>query len=256
MGTEFELKTRRQFSNLIAKRDSWNQRRDPPRDALPYDQLVGSYWARHNCALEEPEQASSWRLEVLEGERERQLEFHLQASRWFLERTKQEALLASSDLLHLHSLIMGQATPQVANYRQSPASPLVEDHDPAEWEWVPDLVENSLEWFYAGSFGEMHEVEKTALMLLKLTDIQPFDHHNGKTLRLFSNFFLLKAGYPPAVIRSDQAGRYALAIRNALRFQTGQLVELLADSVVQSLGLCLGETVTPVAFRGFGLKLS
>lgn len=252
MGNEFELKTRQQFAGLIAQRDLWKQRPGSPKDALPYDQLVGTYWARHNCALEEPEQASSWRVEVLDCERERQVGFHLQASRWFLKRTRQEGDLTSSDLRHLHSLLMGRVGGPGTGYRQSPASPLVEGHDSAEWELVPDLVENSLEWFHAGSFGEMHEVEKAALMLLKLTDIQPFDQYNGKTLRLFSNFFLLKAGYPPAVIPSDQADRYTLAIQNALRFQTRQLVELLTESVARILGLCLGETVSPSPFVVLG----
>jgi len=140
---------------------------------------------------------------------------------------------------------MGQSQDRPADYRQAPAAPLLESHDPAEPELVPRLVDTALQWCRADSFAEMHEVEQAALVLLKLTDIQPFDRHNGMTLRVFSNFFLVRAGYPPAVIRSELAGRYSMALQKALCYQTGPLVELLTESVAFSLGTCLGESPSP-----------
>ncbi len=86
-------------------------------------------------------------------------------------------------------------------------------HEPTEAELVGPVIDNALGWFQSESFAQMHEVEKSALMLIKLLDVQPFDDANGRTLRLFSNFFLLKAGYPPAVIPASQASEYALALK-------------------------------------------
>ena len=242
MGKGFELKTRRQFAGIIDQRDRWKQRQNSAGAVPVFDRLTGDTWARNNCALEESGQTSSPEPEAWQAANQLQMECHLNACRWFLERARRETAPAPADLRQLHSRLIGRPASRLSGYRQAPAAPLLEGHDPPDWELVPHLVENALEWCQADSFGEMHEVEQAALVLLKLTDIQPFDRHNGKTLRLFSNFFLLRAGYPPAVIRSELAGRYALALQKALCFETGPLVELLTESVAFSLGYCLGET--------------
>jgi len=82
-------------------------------------------------------------------------------------------------------------------------------------------------------------------VLIKFVDIWPFEEGNGRTIRLFSNFFLLKAGYPPAIIPPERSSQYAMAIQNSLRFHTQALIDLLTDSVGQGLQYCLGEAVSP-----------
>ena len=245
VGTGFELKTRRLFAGIIDQRDRWRQRQGSPGAAVTFERLTGDYWARHNCALDEHGQGPGPGPECRQSEQQRQLECHVQACRWFLERARQATAPTVADLRQLHSRLTGQPGGRLSDYRKAPAAPLVDGHDPADMELVPQLVDTALHWCQADSFGEMHEVEQAALVFLKLTDIQPFDRQNGKTLRLFSNFFLVRAGYPPAVIRSSLAGRLTQAIRMALGFQTGPLVELLTESVAFSLGYCLGEPPAP-----------
>jgi len=110
---------------------------------------------------------------------------------------------------------------------------------------VPDLVENALDWFRTESFHQMHEVEKMALMLAKLVDIHPFEEANGRTIRLVSNFYLLKAGYPPAVISASRASEYAIAIRSAMCFHTQPIIDLLTEALHQALAFCLNEPIPP-----------
>ena len=241
----FELKTRRLFAGIIGQRDRWMQRRGAPGASVAFERLTGDVWAGHNCALDHTGQGVDPEPESLQGERRRQQELHARACGWFLERARQSAVPTPADLRQLHSRLAGQPEGRQSDYRQAAAAPLLESHDPAEPELVPQLVDTALQWCRADSFAEMHEVEQAALVLLKLTDIQPFDRHNGKTLRLFSNFFLVRAGYPPAVIRSELAGRYSMALQKALCYQTGPLVELLTESVAFSLGYCLGEPPGP-----------
>ena len=248
MGNGFELKTRRLFAGIIGQRDRWVQRQEAPGAEARFGRLTGDIWAGHNCALDAAGEGAGPQPESWENERRRQQACHVKACRWFLETVRQSEIPTATDLRQLHSRIMGEADGRLSDYRQAPAAPLVEDHDPTEGELVPDLVDTALQWCQADSFSEMHEVEQAALVLLKLTDIQPFDRHNGMTLRLFSNFFLLRAGYPPAVIRSELAGRYWLAVQKALCYQTGPLVELLTESVAFSLGYCLEETPSPPPF--------
>ena len=248
MGNGFELKTRRLFGGIVGQRDRWTQRQGAPGANEAFERLTGDVWAGHNCALDHSGEGDAPVPESRQDERRPHHECHVRAWRWFLERTRQSAAPTPTDLRQLHSRLVGQPVDRLSDYRHGPAAPLLESHDPAEPELVPQLVDAALEWCRADSFAEMHEVEQAALVLLKLTDIQPFDRHNGKTLRLFSNFFLVRAGYPPAVIRSQLAGRYSMALQKALCYQTGPLVELLTESVAFSLGYCLGEPPGPPSF--------
>ena len=248
MGNGFELKTRRLFAGIIGQRDRWTQRQGAPGANEAFERLTEDVWAGHNCALDHSGEGAAPVPETRQDERRRHHERHVKAWRWLLERAQQSAAPSPSDLRQLHSRLTGQPAGRLSDYRHGPAAPLLESHDPAEPELVPQLVDAALEWCRADSFAEMHEVEQAALVLLKLTDIQPFDRHNGKTLRLFSNFFLVRAGYPPAVIRSELAGRYSTALQRALCYQTGPLVELLTESVAFSLGYCLGEPPSPLPF--------
>ena len=245
MGNGFELKTRRLFAGIIGQRDRWIQRRGTPGAKVAFERLTGDVWAGHNCALDRQGEGAPPVPGSRQEEGRRQQQRHLKACRWFLERARKSTAPTPADLQQLHSRLMGQPEGRPSDYRQATAAPLLESHDPAEPELVPQLVDAALQWCRADSFAEMHEVEQAALVLLKLTDIQPFDRHNGTTLRLFSNFFLVGAGYPPAVIRSELAGRYSTALHKALCYQTGPLVDLLTESVAFSLGYCLGEPPGP-----------
>jgi len=241
MVERFELKSRQHFRDLIAKRKRWNQLQGHLKSDLPYEELVGPYWGRHNCALEEVEPGSDWHNVALDSKKIRELQCHMHASQWFLARASQDTALHSSDLLQLHAILTENLQPQGGYYRVSADDSMVEVGNSADFELIPDLVESAFDWFHADSFGEMHEVERAALMLIRLVDIHPFDRENGKTIRLFSNYFLLKAGYPPAIIRSEQALVYAQALQEALQFRTGALVKLLTEAVMESLKFCLGE---------------
>ena len=128
-----------------------------------------------------------------------------------------------------------------SRFREYEIESICEGHEPMEAVLVPEVVENALEWFKAESFHQMHEVERTALMLAKLVDIHPFEEANGRTIRLISNFYLLKAGYPPAVISASRASEYATAIQGAIHFHTQPIIDLLTESVMRSLAYCLDE---------------
>ena len=102
-----------------------------------------------------------------------------------------------------------------------------------------------MEWFRAESFQQMHEIEKAALVLAKLLDIHPFEEASGKTIRLFSSFYLLKAGYPPAIIPPSQSSEYESAIQSAFHFHTQPIIDLLTEAVSRGLAYCLDEPPPP-----------
>ncbi len=147
--------------------------------------------------------------------------------------------------MELHHLLVTGKAEGTTRFRETEIEPICAGHEPIESVLVPDVVENALEWFTAESFHQMHEVEKTALMLAKLIDIHPFAEANGSTIRLFSNFYLLKAGYPPAVISASRASEYAIAIQRAFHLHTQPVIDLLTESAHQALSFCLDEPTPP-----------
>lgn len=245
MAGNIELRTKHQFAGLVERRDRLSVLKDDPGTQSRFAQLIGPKWARDNCALDEIAETSLWLQEALDEKRILQLNRHIGAAQWLFNCSRNQAFLSCADLLELHRRLMEDIHPRAGRFRESEISSLREGNEPIEAELVPWVVENALEWFNSDSFHEMHEVEKTALVLMKMIDIVPFDEANGRALRLFSSFFLLKTGYPPAIIPSTRASHYAAAIQNSLSFHTQPLIDLLTEAVLQGLQFCLAEPASP-----------
>ena len=208
MAEKFELRTRHQFAGLIERRDRWILIRDESEARARFEQLTGLEWARQSHGLEGVVGVGHLQAVTYDPPRPYDLESHIAAVQTLLRLAHEKNFLSGTDLLELHSILLSRAHPGAGMFRQQDAPPLAQGHEPIEAELVGPVVDNALGWFQSESFAQMHEVEKSALMLIKLLDVQPFDVANGLTLRLFSNFFLLKAGYPPAIIPASQANEY------------------------------------------------
>jgi fido (protein-threonine AMPylation protein) len=242
---KFELKTRRQFVEIIEKRDRWIRLRNQLAARDRWERLIGPYWARQNCGLDEIFEPTFRQSEGSDRSRSVQLQSHIAAAQILMRFTEERVCLLPEDLLEIHRVMLADSHPYAGCFRQREMVPLGEGHEPVHFELVQPVVANALEWFRSESFVEMHEVEKTALMLIKLIDVQPFEVGNGKTLRLFSNFFLLKGGYAPAIISPEKSGQYVIAIQNSLRFHTQLIIDLIAEAVDQGLAYLLDEPITP-----------
>ena len=245
MPEKFELRTRHQFSGLIERRDRWLLMKNHPDARARFEQLTGLDWAKHNFGLDSSCDVALSEVATLHSSGVYKLQAHIAAVQTLLCLADVKEFLTADDLLELHRALLSDVNSQAGQFRQQSATPLAPGHEPTEAELVGPVIDNALGWFQSESFAQMHEVEKSSLMLIKLLDVQPFDDANGPTLRLFSNFFLLKAGYPPAVIPTSQASEYALAVERALRFDTQPIIDLIADATDRSLRWCLGEPPAP-----------
>lgn len=66
-----------------------------------------------------------------------------------------------------------------------------------------------------------HPVLKATWAHHRLVAIHPFDDGNGRVARLLANFILLRAGYPPLIVRTQNKDKYLTALQIA---DTGDLV--------------------------------
>jgi Fic family protein len=249
MAGDFELRTKHQFARLVERRERLRVLKESAALQARFAQLLGPIWARDSYALDEMTKSLGSFQQTGNGSKARQLRCHADAAQWLYQTSQTQASLSSGDLVELHRRLLSAMDTSAGHFRESEVSSLAEGHEPLEAELVPFAVQNALEWFNAASFHEMHEVEKTALVLMKLADIVPFEQGNGLTLRLFANFFLLRGGYVPAVIGPRCADRYSAAIKDSFRFHTQPLIDLLAEAVLEGLQYCLAEPAAPPQLR-------
>lgn len=84
--------------------------------------------------------------------------------------------------------------------------------------------------------GKMHPVELAAAAHYEITRIHPFDDCNGRVARLLLNLILMRAGYPPIVIKMEERRRYLQALEAADRDDREPFYLFVAEHVKEVLG--------------------
>ena len=97
------------------------------------------------------------------------------------------------------------------------------------------ILDHACRWFAMDSFAELNPVEQAAIVLLRLSEIAPFERHNEPTSRLAASLFTMRSGLPPLIFQAHKHDAYVAALREGLRMNTQPMVELLARSVEQTL---------------------
>ncbi len=103
------------------------------------------------------------------------------------------------------------------------------EQTPGEVEALCDWIEESL------SSDALHPVMVSAIAHYEMVRIHPFDDGNGRGARLLMNLILLRAGFPPAIIRREARRRYLAALAAGDRGELGEFVKLVVEGVVHGL---------------------
>jgi hypothetical protein len=85
----------------------------------------------------------------------------------------------------------------------------------------------------------LHPVALAALFHYKFIRIQPFDDGNGRLARILMNMLLMRAGYPPSVIKAAEKEAYYVALRKADGDDLNAFVAYVGTVLVESLELYL-----------------
>jgi Fic family protein len=112
---------------------------------------------------------------------------------------------------------------------------------PVAPEHLRALLEGALRWYTADSFAELNPVEQASIVLLRLIDMQPFEHANERTAMAAASLFTLRSDLPPIIIKPEICAAYRNALDEGMLMNTAPMVETLAEAVERSIGEMIEE---------------
>ena len=148
--------------------------------------------------------------------------------------------ISEQDVLEIHALILDRIEPPNAGfYRRERVRITGSDYGPPSPEKVPKLMTEFAASFKNEPKERLAAITFSAFAHFKLVDIHPFIDGNGRTARLLMNLFLMRRGFPPAVILKSDRPRYYSALDAAHKGNQQPFTELVARSIERSLDLYL-----------------
>ena len=137
-------------------------------------------------------------------------------------------------ILEIHKRVLGYTNPLDAGYyRQTQV--YVGEHKPPNPLDVLKYMDAFQNWLMSADINLLHPIELAALAHYKLVFIHPFVDGNGRTSRLLMNLFLMRAGYPPVIIRKEQRFDYYEYLQTANMGDVRPFIRFVARCTETSL---------------------
>lgn len=143
--------------------------------------------------------------------------------------------LSEWQIRSIHRLVLkGIDDDEAGRYRRENVVIAGASTTPPDFLHLPAEMAALIDWHEKAA--AMHPVERAAELHTRFVKIHPFVDGNGRTGRLLLNFELMKAGYPPGIIRKEDRLAYYDALDTACASgEYGDITRLVADSVQRSL---------------------
>lgn len=158
-----------------------------------------------------------------------------------------EELISLTVVRHVHALALGpvwQVAPhpeagddeRPGSFRRHDIEVFPGGMKPPSWTDVPVRLDAWLADAVAlRDLDAPHLPAELAWLHARFERIHPFLDGNGRTGRLLLNLLLVRLGYPPAIVRKSERGRYLAALRHADEGDCGLLGEFLARAILDNL---------------------
>ncbi len=160
---------------------------------------------------------------------------HKQAIDFVESLTRSDTSILEFHIRQIHALILkGIDDEEAGRYRRGQVRIGGSSLVPPEPIAVPGLMQQLIGWLQNEGQLEVAVVRST-LAHLRLVQIHPFVDGNGRTARLLMNLLLMREGYPPAVIRSDDRLEYYAALDQADKGTMEPFISLIAVALDRSL---------------------
>lgn len=122
--------------------------------------------------------------------------------------------LSEWQIKNIHGLVLkGVDDNEAGRYRRENVVIAGTSTAPPDFLHLNDEMRDLIAWYEAA--GQLHAIERASELHTRFVEIHPFVDGNGRTGRLLMNLELMKAGYPPAVIRKEDRLAYYDALDKA-----------------------------------------
>jgi Fic family protein len=133
---------------------------------------------------------------------------HKDAILYLEELVEEKVILSEWDIKNIHRLVLKTIDDDNAGvYRTENVIISGAKHRPPQHYIVKEQIENLIKQ-YCVEWQALHSIERAALLHGEFVKIHPFVDGNGRTARLLLNFELMKAGFPPVIIKKEMRSLY------------------------------------------------
>ncbi|BCF97159.1 cell division protein Fic [Paraburkholderia sp. PGU19] len=169
---------------------------------------------------------------------------HRDAILYVEELVAKQEPLSEWQIRNIHALVLkGIDDGEAGRYRQENVVIAGASTTPPDFLHLPAEMASLVEWHVQAQ--ALHPITRAAELHTRFVKIHPFVDGNGRTARLLLNFELMKAGYPPAIIRKEDRLAYYDALDeawvsddySAITLLVAQAVQRSLDTYLQVLGL-------------------
>lgn len=165
---------------------------------------------------------------------------HKEAILYVEEIVQKNEPLSEWQIKSIHRLVLKGINDEYAGaYRNQNVIISGAEHIPPDFIVVPDQMKGLISW-YEKKAPNLHPIERAAYLHGIFVGIHPFIDGNGRTARLLLNLELMKAGYPPTIIRNEKRIEYYNSLDKAHTTNDySDFVILVAEEVERSLDIYL-----------------
>lgn len=183
---------------------------------------------------------------------------HNEAIEWIVDIVKGDYPLTENFIRELHTLLLkepyyvdamtadGKPTRKLINVGQYKSSPNHVHTKTGEMfyfatpEETPAKMGDLMVWYNEKiSDKDFNPILLAAEFHYKFILIHPFDDGNGRTARILMNFILMKYGFPPVIIKTDDKTNYFAALQLADTGNIEAFVEYIAKNLNRSLEIMI-----------------
>jgi Fic family protein len=164
---------------------------------------------------------------------------HHEAIHYVEQLASDQHELRERDILNIHELVMDKLDKDFAGrIRNAGVRITGANFTPPSARKVPDLLEELISWINH-EHDQMHDIIKAAIFHHRFVWIHPFFDGNGRTVRLVYNLFLIRLGFPPAIILTVDRKKYYQALNQSNKGDYDKLFLLICQAVLRSLDIYL-----------------
>ncbi|WP_105616459.1 Fic family protein [Vallitalea okinawensis] len=166
---------------------------------------------------------------------------HKEAILYVEDIVKKREEFSEWQIITIHGLVLKGINDEYAGkYRDQNVIIAGAVHIPPDFLVLSELMRDFIVWYHSNEAKELHPIARATRVHGEFVKIHPFIDGNGRTARLLLNLELMKAGYPPIVIKNKNRVEYYEAFDKAhITGNYEDFENLIKDEVENSLDLYL-----------------